>query len=352
MGRGGVPVVLDPTRLSRWSVAALGLLFWVAMPAAGHSHGGETDPAFATETGRDCFDMPRAYGRTLCLEGYFRRLARDESPRHAIADAEALKRRGLLDDCHLIAHFVGEEALRQTGDVGTALGACSLGCSQGCLHGVVEAYALAHDDDAGLADDLRHVCDGVSESAFVRWQCIHGVGHGFLAVAYGSIVESVAACNTFDKLDASTCLDGVFMANMQRYLLIPEAELRAELPTICAEADDMGDAGYIGLCSFNIGEGLMFHSGHDLHRSARLCDLLPARQRGGCKRGVLAQYRVTGEPYIEMGPKSWIGVAGANLMVLAGLAWLARRRPRWIGVGLTAAGFGLLNVVFLWDLWR
>lgn len=110
--------------------------------------------------------------------------------------------------------------MRQTGDVGNALGACSLGCSQGCLHGGVEAYALAHDDDAGLADELRQVCDGVSESAFVRWHCIHGVGHGLLAVAYGSIPESVAACNSFDDVDASTCLDGVFMENMQRSLVL------------------------------------------------------------------------------------------------------------------------------------
>ncbi len=119
----------------------------------------------------------------------------------------------------------------------------------------------------------------------------------------------------------------------------------------------------------------MFYTGHDLKRSYRLCGLLPAKQHDVCKKGALGEALAVPSGLIILGPRSWLGIAVANLIAIAGIIVLVARRssaryaadgppgapgaprtPRWLtarlGAGMVVTGITLLTFVLLWDLWH
>lgn len=201
-----------------------------------------------------------------------------------------MKKGGKIDDCHLIAHIIGDETMRKHSfDTGRALASCSLDCIQGCVHGAMQTFVSEKIDTTDIAAELKHVCDSVADNRLLRRQCIHGVGHGFLTGSFLPLEEAIDACHHFQGREALTCLDGVSMEIMQAHLLVSEEELKAELPNICAEAIAVGKDQFDIKCFISIGEGLMFFTGHDLEKSTRLCRLLPAERQPACVMGVVGE---------------------------------------------------------------
>lgn len=237
-----------------------------------------------------CKALPHSYDKIACLKPYFHALAYQQSAKFAVAQAEELKKQGIIEECHLPAHFVGEvNVIKHKFDIGTSLSSCPINCIQGCIHGVMQTYISRKIDPPDLASELKQVCDSVVGDTLKRRQCVHGVGHGFLTGRFLSIDEAIRSCNHFKDDEGRVCLGGLFMENMQQYLLWPEDKLTNQLPNICADATTMNDKNLTHICIDAIGEGLMFYTGHQLEESLKFCDLLPDAHHDVCKRAAIVE---------------------------------------------------------------
>jgi hypothetical protein len=231
------------------------------------------------------------YQRLRCLIPYFEKLVRDGSAREAVDEAKKLQKEKIIDDCHLAAHVIGRENLRKNNnEVGKAFSTCAAGCMEGCYHGVMEEFfSQSHDRDA-LLKQFPHFCDTVSHDLKEYRQCLHGVGHGLLQHDI-SLVEAVNLCRSLgDPFSRKTCIGGVFMQNMNRIMLSDEKTLRSQLAGMCAPIDLLHDHPLKNLCTEQIGEGLMFYTGHDLMRSKEFCGELPPDDRPHCVKGTEVEF--------------------------------------------------------------
>lgn len=114
-------------------------------------------------------------------------------------------------DCHQRAHVLGRAAFEEFGAAAFALSGHE--CQAGSFHGATEAL-FAIRGTANLEQDVATICGGAS-NAFVRHQCIHGVGHGLMAWTTYEIHDALDLCDRMPTpLDQASCHSGVFMENV------------------------------------------------------------------------------------------------------------------------------------------
>ncbi len=229
-----------------------------------------------------CMRKAHPYERLECLLPYFEDLVHQSSARKAIAYAQALQRIGIIDDCHLAAHAIGEANLvAHQFDTGAAFASCSSACFEGCHHAVMEGYLARARDLSSALDGVRTLCSSVAQDTLLYRQCLHGVGHGILRHGAVILPEAVDLCQRLgDAFAVDTCLGGVFMENVDRYLTKDEKTVFALLPGLCTPITHHPQL--FESCIEAVGEGMMFYTGHDLPRSEALCRSLPENSQEWC----------------------------------------------------------------------
>jgi len=210
-----------------------------------------------------------------------------QSAATALCDAENRVLAGEINDCHEIAHWIGDEALILAGGLDGAFAACERGCIQGCYHGAMESYLASEQlPFEQFAQTVTTLCSDLSADALTYRQCIHGVGHGVMN--YATLLDSIDVCLQGDAFFSNVCLGGVFMENVDRYLSLSEERLRQAIPTMCAE---LSPGLHREMCLEAIGEGMMFYTGHDLDAGLDLCtSLIESVDQQLCQTGGIAQY--------------------------------------------------------------
>ncbi|MBI2020678.1 hypothetical protein HYS94_04660 [Candidatus Daviesbacteria bacterium] len=114
-------------------------------------------------------------------------------------------------DCHQQAHKLGRISY-EVFQV-KAFQNMDTSCHSGLIHGAMEAF-LQERGTASLASDIKQLCDSAA-SAFGRFECLHGVGHGVLAYDDYDMPKALQTCHTlFDSYSQSSCFGGVFMENI------------------------------------------------------------------------------------------------------------------------------------------
>jgi len=96
------------------------------------------------------------------------------------------------------------------------------------------------------------------------------------------IEDAILTCKVFnDTFKEDTCLGGLFMENMDQYLIFDEDFLKDKIISICnfSKSDDQK---LKEMCLSAIGEGLMFYSGHNLDKSIDFCNILPDSEKQIC----------------------------------------------------------------------
>lgn len=236
---------------------------------------------------KECAELDKPFERSQCLSSYFKILTQKASAKTALARAQALEREGVIDDCHLPAHEIGQVNFQKNeNNVGKAFATCPLGCIEGCFHGVMEEYVQQEGSVEAIVENVEAVCTSAHEDPLLQRQCIHGIGHGLLQHKTDDMSEAIAQCKKMEgDFYQHTCLGGMFMENVNAYLSLSEEQLQNELPQICANID----AELLPLCLEVVGEGLMFHTGHDLERSTELCYGLPQEHQTLCIDGATAE---------------------------------------------------------------
>lgn len=149
-------------------------------------------------------------------------------PREAIRalEAEAAQDADVSARCHDVLHEIGRAAYVKYGSFREAVRFQDDYCNSGYVHGLFEAhFAAAVDPLAGLTE----ACEAYASSGgrpFDRWQCYHGVGHGFMYFTGGDLDASLSLCaDGLGKEVAAICRNGAYMEAFNLEVLAKERDL-------------------------------------------------------------------------------------------------------------------------------
>jgi hypothetical protein len=117
---------------------------------------------------------------------------------------------------HVYAHAIGIAAGRERSDVAQTFTQCSEAFQSGCYHGIIQAW-FANLDSIG-ATDANALCAPFRQSESERWirfQCVHGMGHGLTMLYNHDLPKGLAGCDLLtDGWDRHSCYSGAFMENV------------------------------------------------------------------------------------------------------------------------------------------
>jgi hypothetical protein len=143
---------------------------------------------------------------------------REQGTPAALDQLEALAStdQAVLTAAHEYAHAIGKLSLDRYGSAQQAFGLCRETFQSGCYHGVLEAY-LERNPRLRPAE-IATLCDrSITPDAALalRFQCLHGLGHGLTANAEHDIFRALRLCDALnDDWDRGSCYSGVFMENI------------------------------------------------------------------------------------------------------------------------------------------
>jgi len=117
--------------------------------------------------------------------------------------------------CHPLIHTIGRTYAEKSSHV---LGAFAEGdpfCWSGYYHGVMEQIVEKVGKD-NLKNEINKICSDVGDRvSFDRYNCVHGLGHGLMALTNNEIFKSLGMCDYLTgSLPKSWCATGVFMENV------------------------------------------------------------------------------------------------------------------------------------------
>lgn len=154
-----------------------------------------------------------------CYEDYYSQIVKVKGIKEAFND---LKTRYKTDNivketCHPLTHAIGRAASLKFKTPGEAFVYGDNFCSSGYYHGVLEGIAAKMGRDKLLAN-LNSICNdiqGKSSYSLDYYNCVHGLGHGIMAITDDELFQSLDYC---DKLtgdwEQKSCASGVFMENI------------------------------------------------------------------------------------------------------------------------------------------
>jgi hypothetical protein len=230
---------------------------------------------------KKCVDQhPVGVARADCLAPWLQDIVAKQGAGTAMQTAEQLVQRGVMNDCHVMAHAVGHATWRKSQDLASAFRACSTNCVQGCWHGVVEASMK----DAGKTPaEALAFCDALGKGSLERRQCLHGLGHGIMHQRRADLKSAVAACESLDgRFESEQCLGGMWMQWTHFPVHEGPAAFRRKAPELCSGVrQDL-----LGKCAHAVGGAAMFANAHDETAARAVCRALPSGQQRQCTRGV------------------------------------------------------------------
>jgi mono/diheme cytochrome c family protein len=227
-GGGGMPAFADV--LTEDEIVELATF---VSSATGGAQAADAATAAAFEP--DDTRLESCAGRFACVEQAFGNLAFEQGAKAALAafDREIARDAEIERNCHRIAHAIGAAALlRYDGRVGKAFADGSASCWSGYYHGILErAFSDVEADELGPVS--RELCsDGdVRRTAFLAYQCVHGLGHGLMLFTNYDLPQSLAVCDELaTSWDQTSCTGGVFMENISSSYGITSKWLRDDDP--------------------------------------------------------------------------------------------------------------------------
>lgn len=119
--------------------------------------------------------------------------------------------------CHQLAHVIGRAAYAKYDEIADTFAHGDQFCWSGYYHGAVEELT----DEKGYDYTLKNansICSSFAASekySFKHYNCVHGLGHGFMFVTEDRFFDALRACdNITDNWERSSCWGGVFMQNI------------------------------------------------------------------------------------------------------------------------------------------
>lgn len=119
--------------------------------------------------------------------------------------------------CHPLTHVIGRSAVNFYPEVSEAYSNGNSLCWSGYYHGVMEGIIGKIGKDK-ILEKMPTICDsipGKDSHSFDYYNCVHGIGHGLMALTENELFESLKMCdNLIGSWEESSCYGGVFMENV------------------------------------------------------------------------------------------------------------------------------------------
>ncbi|MGH7583736.1 MAG: hypothetical protein ACREL5_10975, partial [Gemmatimonadales bacterium] len=135
-----------------------------------------------------------------CWQDYFVKLARSDRVHITLGALSSLaaEHPDVARDGHMFTHIIGIRAYHEGADVRSIFRSCTGLFQSGCYHGVIQAYLT--EGGGGHLDTTRAVklCDVIASDEADRWlrfQCVHGEGHGFDMMANWDLPTALKHCD-------------------------------------------------------------------------------------------------------------------------------------------------------------
>jgi hypothetical protein len=236
-----------------------------------------------------------------CFAARYAALTRVSGAEAALDDlAERRKtNRYLVATCHQLTHVVGRTAGELHGAAAFARGSAM--CSSGYYHGVTEAVMMKIGR-ARILDEAGTVCARQRQGddrAYPHYNCVHGMGHGFMAVFDSDVFESLAGCDALpDAWEQRHCYGGVFMENLTAINdpSRPSKHLRRDEPLYPCTAVERRykDECYVQQTAYAV-----YVNNSDFAAVFRLCrDAADVEFRGVCYQGIGGDAAIFGSKYV------------------------------------------------------
>jgi len=202
---------------ARRATRALGLV-WLALVAC-HKPSASGSPAMADSLALADSALVRCRGQSGdaqvdCYDGVLVPLVASQGVRTAMGTLRVLGGRDarVRVDGHVYAHAIGMAAGRGA-DIRRAFTDCTEIFQSGCYHGVIQAYferARAVD-----AAGVNALCGPYVADQWLRFQCVHGAGHGLTMFYDHDLPRALAGCDLLGAAwDRESCYGGAFMENI------------------------------------------------------------------------------------------------------------------------------------------
>lgn len=154
-----------------------------------------------------------------CYEDYFSLLTKQEGSQTAFALLRSLYDTSpyIKSQCHPLSHVIGRASAEKYASVGDAFAAGDSFCWSGYHHGVMESV-IAKIGKSKLPTEMDGICASLRDArrySFDHYNCVHGLGHGVMAITQTELFESLTLCdNLQDMWERQSCWSGVFMENV------------------------------------------------------------------------------------------------------------------------------------------
>lgn len=154
-----------------------------------------------------------------CFRRHFEMITRAYGPAVAFADLKELYAHNayIVSQCHQFTHVIGNTAGELYPDIGTAFRYGDSICWSGYYHGVVERAAKRFTPDT-IKASMNNLCaqiPGKDRYSFDYYNCVHGTGHGLMALTKNELFDSLHICDSLTgKWEQESCYGGVFMENV------------------------------------------------------------------------------------------------------------------------------------------
>jgi hypothetical protein len=120
-------------------------------------------------------------------------------------------------NCHQIAHVIGRESAKKFSSLKETYSHGDNFCWSGYYHGAIETIA----EELGpkkILSQINQVCADYNKNeqfSFNHYNCVHGMGHGLMAVQDDNLFVALKSCDSFEgQWQQESCYSGVFMENV------------------------------------------------------------------------------------------------------------------------------------------
>lgn len=136
---------------------------------------------------------------------------------YKVLKADYAQSASVKSNCHQLTHAIGREAAFTYKTIEGSFDHGDNFCWSGYYHGVMEMIAKDLGKDK-INDNLTSTCANVAKTkqySFYHFNCVHGLGHGLMAVNSDELFEVLKLCDKYsDDWEARSCYGGAYMENI------------------------------------------------------------------------------------------------------------------------------------------
>jgi hypothetical protein len=207
---------------NKWLIAAIVFLVVAASGIVYKSHqkGDKSATVFASQTNH-CMNIDTSKDSSYdCYKQDLGMVINQSGPEQAV---KVLKQQYnavpyVKSACHQLMHIVGRGAYAKYGNLADAFAHGDQYCWSGYYHGIMEQVSKEKGYNY-IIKNVNSICKPIADKygpySFNHFNCVHGLGHGFMMIEDENLFDALSSCDAMDgSWKQDSCFGGVFMQNV------------------------------------------------------------------------------------------------------------------------------------------